>query len=30
VITSEGDNARESLACPRQSWFMGIGKRLAH
>lgn len=30
MITSEGDNAGESLSCPRKSWLMGIGKWLAH
>lgn len=30
MITSKSDNAREGFACSRQTWLMGIGKRLAH
>lgn len=30
MITSQGDNARECLACARESGLMGIGKWLAH
>jgi hypothetical protein len=30
MITTEGDNAGKGLACPGQSWLVGIGKRLTH